>query len=330
MKKLYTSAKLLGVTVALGFSQFSFAQNTVDFENYLIQVDTFWNNSNAVGPYESNDVIFHIDYDSTYSIFNGFALSSMRDDTTAGYLNQYSSYSGDAYSGDSYAVFTPGYGAPYLAEHDYDVQFESIYVNNSTYSALSMRDGDMFGKQFGSPNNAEGDSDGTNGEDWFLLSILVLDADNNQLDSTGIYLADYRFPNSQDDYILDDWTYVDLSGLAPGRKLSFVLTSSDVGQFGMNTPAYFVLDDLTIDGTLKAPSYELEKLLVYPNPASQSFRIAGGDYDEVQLRDLSGKVVLNVHGSPNDISILKLKSGIYLVETLKAGQIQSRTKLVKK
>ncbi len=329
MKKLYTSAKLMGITVALSFSQFLNAQVTVDFEANLSQVDTFWNNSNAAGPYVESDVTFSINYDSTFMSWDGFALSSMRDDTTAGYGNQYSSYSGDAYSGLTYGVYFPGFGAPNYIEHQSDVQFDGFWVNNSTYAALSMRDGDMFAKQFGSPNGPDGQPDGTNGEDWFLLSVFVLDALGNQLDSTGIYLADYRFSDPQDDYILDQWTYVDLSGLSAGRKLGFDLTSSDVGQFGMNTPAYFVIDDLTIDGSLSIQENELQLATVYPNPASESFRIKGGDYDEIRIRDLNGRLVQVMNGVQNDISILRLNSGIYLVETYSNNRIQSRTKLIK-
>ncbi|HMO36139.1 MAG TPA: DUF4465 domain-containing protein, partial [Gemmatales bacterium] len=40
---------------------------------------------------------------------------------------------------------------------------------------------------------------------------------------------------------------VDLSGLGAGTSaLTFELTSSDVGPFGMNTPAYFAMDNLVV------------------------------------------------------------------------------------
>ena len=39
---------------------------------------------------------------------------------------------------------------------------------------------------------------------------------------------------------------LDLAALDGAAKLSFTLASTDVGQFGMNTPAYFALDDLLL------------------------------------------------------------------------------------
>lgn len=53
------------------------------------------------------------------------------------------------------------------------------------------------------------------------------------------YLADYRFT---DDYIIDEWTWVDLSGLGDVVGLEFYLSSSDNNAGGMKTPGYFAMD----------------------------------------------------------------------------------------
>ena len=60
------------------------------------------------------------------------------------------------------------------------------------------------------------------------------------------YLADFRFDDNTLDYIVDQWTTVDLSGLTNAVELQFSLSSSDVGDFGMNTPAYFAVDHVTV------------------------------------------------------------------------------------
>ncbi|MCK4822507.1 DUF4465 domain-containing protein, partial [bacterium] len=72
------------------------------------------------------------------------------------------------------------------------------------------------------------------------------------VDSAGVtslidfYLADYRFTDNSLDYIVKGWTWLDLSGFGNDViGLQFALSSSDVGQWGMNTPAYFALDDVT-------------------------------------------------------------------------------------
>ena len=102
-----------------------------------------------------------------------------------------------------------------------------------------MRDGDMFAKQFGGPTGED--------PDFFLLQIFKYKNGVLGPEHLEVYLADYRSNNPEDDYILDEWMEVDLSHLGPADSLLFSLSSSDVGSYGMNTPAYFCLDMITSD-----------------------------------------------------------------------------------
>ena len=94
-----------------------------------------------------------------------------------------------------------------------------------------------FPKKFG---GASGDD-----PDFFLLNIEGQDAFSNAVGSVDFYLADFRFTNNAQDYILNDWAFVDLNSLGTSvSSLHFSLSSSDNGAFGMNTPAYFAIDNL--------------------------------------------------------------------------------------
>jgi hypothetical protein len=63
--------------------------------------------------------------------------------------------------------------------------------------------------------------------------------------SVDFYLADYQFTSNCYDYILHEWTWVDLTPLGDIVKtLHFELSSSDIGAWGMNTPSYFAIDNL--------------------------------------------------------------------------------------
>ena len=111
-------------------------------------------------------------------------------------------------------------------------------VANTTYAALSMLYGDSFAAQF-----AAGD--------WFALTVYGTNANNVLLaNSVTFYLADYRQVNGTPDYIISQWTPLNLSSLAGATCLYFNLTSSDSGENGMNTPAYFAVNDIhyAIDG----------------------------------------------------------------------------------
>ena len=43
---------------------------------------------------------------------------------------------------------------------------------------------------------------------------------------------------------MTDWTYVDLSSLGKVDQLAFRMTGSRTGDWGLNTPAYFCIDNI--------------------------------------------------------------------------------------
>lgn len=176
------------------------------------------------------------------TVWGGFTYSSVNDPSTPGFGNQFAVYtpgtdvSGSGVYGvgyvDSFSSVLPGITLP---GND---TVQGLYVNNTTYAALSMLNGDAFAKQFGGISG--------NDPDWFLLTVTGRDAGGAATGNVDFYLADYRFADNGQDYIVDSWTWVDLSSLGPVAELEFSLSSSDVGVWGMNTPAYFAIDQVTI------------------------------------------------------------------------------------
>jgi hypothetical protein len=168
--------------------------------------------------------------------WTGWTVSNVVDTTTAGFGNQYAAYPGSGAGGSSnYAVAY--FGEPRVTLPEPNV-VTGGWFTNTTYAALSMRDGDGFAKKFGGASG--------NDADYLALDITGRDASGGATGTVSFLLADYRFADNTQDYIVDTWTWVDLSSLGTVSALSFALRSSDVGPFGINTPAYFALDDLKV------------------------------------------------------------------------------------
>ena len=127
-------------------------------------------------------------------------------------------------------------------------------VTNSTYAANSMRDGDMFAKKF---TNAD--------QDFFKLTVLGFYS-GTLVDSAEFYLADFTHADSTEDYIVNDWQYMVMQNTLCD-SVQMKLTSSDVGQFGMNTPAYFCLDNIGGVPTNIIENNSID-ISVFPNPTS--------------------------------------------------------------
>ena len=109
------------------------------------------------------------------------------------------------------------------------------YVTNNLWAYKSMRDGDSYSAPFGG-------SDGTI-PDFFVLHAIGKDLNDNAIDTLDFYLADYRFDNPEEDYIVDSWEWFDLSSFGEVASISFTLESSANNSWGMVTPAYFCMDD---------------------------------------------------------------------------------------
>lgn len=199
----------------------------------------YWNGSDASGGFASQGIQFLNNYDSVYGSWNDWSYSNTTDATTAGITNQYSAYTGGAHSGSNYGVYYVPWTPTPTVTAAAPSTFQGMYVTNTTYAALSMLNGDPFAKKFGGASG--------NDQDWFLLTITGKDTNGAATGSVDFYLADYRFSNNASDYIIDDWTFVDLIPLGNNVKgLEFSISSSDVGQWGMNTPAFFAMDSLTV------------------------------------------------------------------------------------
>jgi hypothetical protein len=244
----------------------------VDFESHTLGPSGVFNgpvaNASVVpGSYGGNDHIgvfsadgveFSNRYNDLYGSWSGFAVSNHTDTTTAGYSNEFSAYAGSgSRSSDNYAVAF-GYSNSTPTSIETLTALPSIYlpegeqafsadVSNTTYAALSMQNGDSFAKPFGGTTGTD--------PDFLKLSIFGIDANNQILDTTiDVFLADYRFADSLEDYILDDWLTIDLSSMSDARSLHFNLSSSDVGPYGMNTPGYFALDNFATVTAVPEPS----------------------------------------------------------------------------
>lgn len=191
--------------------------------------------------FTSGSATFNFDYDD-YSEFglpgcchSGWVYSNHTDTVTPGHLNQHSAFTGVGADGSSnYAIAY--FGSP-LITFDTAVQVSSAAFTNTTYAALSMLNGDGFAKKFGGTSG--------NDADWFKLTVTGWN-DSVQTGSVDVYLADFRFADNSQDYILDSWTQFDLSSLGTVTSLRFAIDSSDSGAWGINTPAYFAMDTLNV------------------------------------------------------------------------------------
>lgn len=296
-----------------------------DFENLLLPMPplgAYWNGSDQSGGFVSGGMYFPNNYDSVFAYWvDGFAYSSVIDSVTSGPANLYAAKTASGYNGSSNYAVVQQNAVTRLNNVVPAMVIQGFYVTNGTYAYNSMRDGDAFARKFG-------DTTGTNSglpqgsyPDFFKLTTKAYVGGVLSNDSVEFYLADYRFNNDSSDYIVKTWEWVDCSIFGVFDSLKFTLSSSDNGAFGMNTPAFFCLDNLSIDVTVGNEEIGINKpkVEVFPNPTTSMLyfkHLTPNSKNLISVFSLNGQLVYETTlNNPNEgIFVEDLNNGFYTVK----------------
>ncbi len=296
-----------------------YAQTISNVETLALSPNSYWDGSTV--PYQSSfttgNAIFPNKNNGYWS--EGWAYSNMKDSATAGYTNMYSAAPAIGYNGS--ANYLIGQNAAIINLNNAAIGkiVSGFYITNGTYAAISMRDGDGFARKFG-------DTTGTNAAipqgdypDWFKLTVHKYFGGILTNDSVEVYLADYRFSDNTQDYILKTWQWVDISSLGNVDSLKFILSSSDMGDFGINTPPFFCMDNFTTADSALGISENNNNLSIalFPNPANSNITVNMENLStqgaSIEIIDANGALVYSsiIYKSPAEISVDMLPTGYY-------------------
>ena len=236
MKKI-SKLLLVATAFAWAFSLTSckeddpYVKDTVDFQSVELNDEGYWNGSDGSGSLTVDMATFNNDYNSDWDSWSGFAFSNTTDIETPGFTNQYSAYV--SAGADTQNLHAVSFVSADVASITFltEVNLLSADFTNSTYAYLSMLNGDLFSKKF-------------EVGDWFELTIAGIDAAGEPVAEVSYRLADFTDGR---EYLAENWTEVDLRPLKGVTKLVFKLESTDVSDWGMNTPAYFCMDNLKFE-----------------------------------------------------------------------------------
>ena len=265
--------KFNALICAIFFATQIFSQTVSTFENLTLATDTFWNGSDLSGGFSCGNANFANDYDTTSHSWNGFVYSNKKDSTTAGYGNQYAGITASGYAGSSNYAIADEYGNAQvkLTGSAIGKPVKGFYVTNSTYAYLSMKNGDQFAKKFGGVTGTD--------PDWFRLRVLGWKNGALKQQTVDFFLADFRSADSTQDYIVRDWTWLNLQPLGDVDSILFNLSSSDTSFGYMNTPAYFAMDNFTTGDALNVAPVAADDYVTTNYTNDTLINVLANDFD---------------------------------------------------
>lgn len=248
------------------------------------------------------------DWDTSFGGYwaGGWALSNLKyttKETSDFSKHLYASKpgKGSEESGNVYAVGTDG---SYIQNKDpLNQSIAGCYISNSTYAYNSMKLGDNFAKKFES-------------NDSFAL-IVDFYLSGKEVGSQKVWLADYRSASADDHFILDTWQWVTFQ-YANADSIVFHFESSDMGEWGINTPKYFCLDEIQlVSGAEIEESLDPLNIGVYPIPFKEFIQIdTKEEIENIQLLDLSGKAQPISLENNKRLKTSMISSGAYILTVL--------------
>lgn len=183
--------------------------------------------------YGNSEMMFEHFNNEEYGYWGGFAQSKMCDANPENglYENQYSVFNSNAASGDSFLLYYyDSYNEPCDIVCMSNLELRSVKLNLSTYTYASITNEDInaFARAFG-----EGD----------YLKVVFTPCSSlgvAQGDGVEAYVVDYRDGKR---FVATDWQKFNLN-LPASARIRVTIETSDVGEWGANTPLYICMDNL--------------------------------------------------------------------------------------
>ena len=311
-----SNGKYVDMNVSVSGVEVQIVVGTATFDDVALNGSGIWTGENENNEMFSGGWLFTNTYWPEYSAWGGFTASNHTDLTQTGLSAQYTAATGAGYDGSTqYGVaYVMGYGVPtdvYAADGQ-EHTVTGFYVTNNLWAYQSITEGDYSSTPFGGTSG--------NDPDWFKLTAIGKNTAGQTVGTAEFYLADYRFDNNEEDYVVDTWEWFDLSPLGAVHTISFELSSTKNNEYGILTPSYFCIENFNGEApTPPTPPQGIDEnenvaILIYPNPAHDYIHVGANNDSPVQridLYDITGRKVLS--STEKEINVSTLPKGVYFV-----------------
>ncbi len=277
-----SNGKHVDMNVSVSGNEVTVTVGVANFDDVTLGANGYWQGEEGENEMFSGGWIFTNYYSQAYSFWGGFTASNHTDLTQTGMDAQYTAITAGGYDGSAqYGVaYTFGAQTDVYASDGQSHTVTGCYVTNNLWAYQSVVNGDASSTPFGGTTG--------NDPDWFKLTATGKNVSGQTIGTLDFYLADYRFENNEEDYVVDTWEWFDLSPLGAVHTISFSLSSTKGNAYGMLTPAYFCIDDF--NGTAPLP----------PTPPQDEPPYVVNPVEDVVFNEFPQTIQVNLDGVATD------------------------------
>ena len=277
-----SNGKYVDMNVSVSGVEVVITVGTATFDDVTLGASGYWQGEDGDNEIFSGGWLFTNYYSQAYSFWGGFTASNHTDLTQTGMDAQYTAITAGGYDGSTqYGVaYTMGAQTDVYASDGATHTVTGCYVTNNLWAYQSITEGDYSSTPFGGTTG--------NDPDWFKLTATGKNAAGQIVGTLDFYLADYRFANNEEDYVVTTWDWFDLSPLGAVHTISFSLSSTKGNAYGMLTPAYFCIDNF--NGEAPTP----------PTPPQDEPPYIVNPVDDVVFNEYPETIQVNLEGVATD------------------------------
>ncbi|MBD5362765.1 MAG: DUF4465 domain-containing protein [Bacteroides sp.] len=256
--------------------------------------------NDAVSSLESQIFRFAHNANSEWMSWNGFTASNSADNSFRDNFLTYQ-FSNMASGGvNPEAPYLIGFYGAFYGEKACSMTFtdgmahnvKGAYFNLTSYTYYTVEQGDAYCRPF-------------NDGDRLTLTVHGVDATENEK-TVEITLASFA---DADLTINRGWKYVDLSSLGAVNQLYFTIDSTDKGEWGINTPCYFAMDNISAETAPETSIAQVKASGLKYDSASQVASANGF----IAAYDCAGRLIGSSESGHLDLG--SAPAGVYLIKS---------------
>jgi len=290
--------KILLLSLALVMAVFAMSQEPATFEDVPLGSGGIWQPPIGENEMSSGGWLFTNNTQNGY--WGGFTASNRTDLSQTGLNAQYTAASGCGYDGSTqYAVaYTMGVQTDVYAADGQSHTVTGCYVTNDLWTYQDILQGGYGEPPYGGTTG--------NDPDWFKVTATGKNASGQTVGTLDFYLADYRFANNEEDYVLNTWEWFDLSPLGNVATISFSLSSSRGSGYNgaaPDLPPYVVnpVSDVVFNEYPQTQQVNLNGVATDPDDPDENivYSIVSNSSPSALTATMSGKILIMTRQNAN-------------------------------